>query len=120
MGSKKIGKDGNGKIGKEKAKYGVYAGGGEIVCVYLEKDTAVNLFLALAQCLHYPTGKKKNGKKVKNGKKDKNGKKGPKPVPKVPKGPKVYYTTTGAPVYTAGAVPKGAKGYTTTTGAPGY
>jgi hypothetical protein len=90
MGSKKIGKDGKGKIGK--VKYGVYAGGGEIISIYLEKDTAVNLFLALAQALHYPTGKKKNGKKVKNGKKTKNGKKGPKPGPKpgpkVPKGVK--------------------------------
>ena len=101
MGTTKIGKGG---------KYGDYPGEGEIVSIDLEKQTAANLFLALAQALHYPTGKKK-------GKKGKNGKKGTKPGNG--KGAKVYTRTTGAPGYTATGA-KGPKGYAATTGAPGF
>jgi hypothetical protein len=71
MGSKKIGKGGKGKYGAG------YSGEGEIVSIDLEKETAVNLFLALAQALHYPTVKKgKKGKKAGKGKKGGKGTKG--------------------------------------------
>ena len=71
MGSTKINKGGKGKKG---------GGGphdGDIVSVDLDKQTAVNLFLALAAALHIPSGKKK-GKKGKKGKNGKNGTKGSK------------------------------------------
>ena len=113
MGSTKIGKGGNGKIGKEgKGKYG-YPGGGEIVSIDLEKETAVYLFLALAQALHYPTGKKKGKKK--NGKIPKNGKIIPKPGKGSKVGYGVYTGTKGAKGYTATGT-KGTKGSTGTKG----
>ena len=117
-----------GKKGK-KGKKGVYKGEGGPIYVVLEKECAMDLFLALAQALGAPFDKKKKAKKKdkkpKGKKKDKGkpkvkgktkGPKGPKlpgpklPGPKLPgpKGPKVVAArgSTGS-VSTSGRSQKG-------------
>src|SRR5947199_7787808 len=95
MGNTKTSKGPKGKKGK---KGDIHEHGGGPIYVVLEKETAMDLFLALAQALGAPIDKKKKGKKKEKGKgkKGKKGKKGTKGTkgPKGPKGPKTATSAT--------------------------
>ena len=110
MGSTKTSKGAKGKYTKgkyKKGKKGGYYGEGGSVVLVLDKECAMDLFVALAQALGAPIDKKKKAKKKdkkQKGKKQK-GKVKVKGKGKGPKGPKL----TG-PKGTKGPGPKGPKG----------